>query len=113
MNVEANGLSDEDLRRFVLDRLVEDEERLAREELPLLDEAERRGRLAILRSDDGRELLLVPGETHAQRVREPVPFAEKAQWLRQEVEGSSDRSTLLLLATAYDTHNGWQEEWRT
>ena len=106
-------LTNEDLRGFVLDRLAEDEERLAREELPLLDEAESRGRLAILRSDDGRELLLVPGDAHAQRKSAPVPFAEKAQWLRQEVEGSSDRSVLLLLAAAYDTHHGWQEEWRT
>ncbi|MCE6997384.1 hypothetical protein LZG04_21640 [Saccharothrix sp. S26] len=113
MDVEPDRLSDEDLRRFVLDRLTEDEERLAREELPLLDEAERRGRLAVLRSDDGRELLLVPGEAHAQLERAPVPFAEKAQWLRKEVEGSSDRSVLLLLAAAYDTHHGWQEEWRT
>lgn len=113
MDVEPNRLSDEDLRRFVLDRLAEDEERLAREELPLLDEAERRGRLRVLRSDDGRELLLVPGEAQAQGERAPVPFQEKAQWLRKEVEGSSDRSVLLLLAAAYDTHHGWQEEWRT
>ncbi|MEV8437277.1 hypothetical protein AB0425_07885 [Actinosynnema sp. NPDC051121] len=113
MDVETNRLSDEDLRRFVLDRLAEDEERLAREELPLLDEAERRGRLRVLRSDDGRELLLVPGEAQAQGERAPVPFEEKARWLREEVEGSSDRSVLLLLASAYDTHHGWQEEWRT
>jgi hypothetical protein len=113
MDVEPNRLSDQDLRRFVLDRLTEDEERLAREELPLLDEAERRGRLRVLRSDDGRELLLVPGEAQAQGERAPVPFEEKARWLRQEVEGSSDRSVLLLLAAAYDTHHGWQEEWRT
>ncbi|PSL57453.1 hypothetical protein B0I31_102432 [Saccharothrix carnea] len=113
MDVEPNRLSDEDLRRFVLDRLAEDEERLAREELPLLDEAERRGRLAILRSDDDRELLLVPGEAHTQQQHAPVPFAEKARWLRAEVEGGSDRSALLLLAAAYETHHGWQEEWRT
>ncbi|GAB2957371.1 hypothetical protein [Saccharothrix stipae] len=113
MDVEANGLSDEDLRRFVLDRLAEDEERLAREELPLLDEAERRGRLRILRSDDGRELLLVPHEAQAQDERAPVPFAEKARWLRKEVESGLDRSVLELLAAAYDTPHGWQEEWRT
>ncbi|MEU4744814.1 hypothetical protein AB0G02_30730 [Actinosynnema sp. NPDC023658] len=113
MDVDPNGVSDEDLRRFVLDRIDEDEERLAREELPLLDEAERRGRLRILRSDDGQELLLVPGEAQAQSERAPVPFAEKAQWLRKEVEGTDDRSVLKLLAMAYDTHHGWQEEWRT
>lgn len=113
MDVEPDRLTDEDLRRFVLDRLAEDEERLAREELPLLDEAERRGRLRILRSDDGRELLLVPGDTQSLGDREPVRFEEKARWLRREVEGTSDRSLLRLLATAYDTHHGWQEEWRT
>ncbi|MEV1121241.1 hypothetical protein AB0I91_39815 [Actinosynnema sp. NPDC049800] len=113
MDVEPNRLSDVDLRRFVLDRLDEDAERLAREELPLLDEAERRGRLAILRSDDGRELLIVPGEARTADERVPVPFEEKARWLREEVEGGSDRSVLLLLAGAYDTHHGWQEEWRT
>jgi hypothetical protein len=42
-----------------------------------------------------------------------VPFEEKARWLRSEVEGTSDRSVLALLAAAYDTHHGWQEEWRT
>ncbi|MGW4110489.1 hypothetical protein ACWEFJ_06380 [Actinosynnema sp. NPDC004786] len=113
MDVEPDRLTDEDLRRFVLDRLAEDEERLAREELPLLDEAERRGRLRILRSDDGRELLLVPGDTQSLGDREPVRFDEKARWLRREVAGTSDRSLLQLLATAYDTHHGWQEEWRT
>ncbi|WP_158841231.1 hypothetical protein [Saccharothrix deserti] len=112
MDVEPNRVPDEDLRRFVLDRLAEDEERLAREQLPLLDEAERRGRLAILRSDDGRELVLVPGPAEAQDERVPVPFEEKARWLRAEVEGTSDRSVLELVAAAYDTHHGWQEEWR-
>jgi hypothetical protein len=113
MDVEPNRLSDEDLSGFVLDRLAEDEERLAREELPFLDEAERRGRLRILRSDDGRELVLVPGEAEAQDERAPVPFEEKARWLRTEIEGSPDRSVLLLLAAAYEPHHGWQEEWRT
>ncbi|MFI9011110.1 hypothetical protein ACIGNX_28135 [Actinosynnema sp. NPDC053489] len=113
MELEPDRLTDEDLRRFVLDRLAEDEERLAREELPLLDDAESRGRLRVLRSDDGRELLLVPGDTQALGDRAPVPFDEKAQWLRKEVEGTSDRSLLVLLATAYETHHGWQEEWRT
>jgi hypothetical protein len=113
MDVEPTRLTDEDLRRFVLDRLDEDEERLAREELPLLDEAERRGRFRILRSDDGRELLLVPHDTQAQDHRAQAPFAEKAEWLRKEVAGGADRTVLQLIASAYDTHHGWQEEWRT
>ncbi|NUT46524.1 MAG: hypothetical protein HOV94_04255 [Saccharothrix sp.] len=113
MDVEPNRLSDEELRRFVLDRLDEDERRLAGEELPLLDDAERRGRLHVLRTDDGRDLVLVPGDTQAIGGHAPVPFAEKARWLREEVAGTSDRSVLTLLASAYDTHHGWQEEWRT
>jgi hypothetical protein len=113
MDVEPNRLSDEDLRRFVLDRLVEDEERIEREQPPFLDEAERRGRLHILRSDDGERLVLVPGTAHAQEGRVAVPFEEKARWLRDEVEHTSDRSVLELVAAAYDTHHGWQEEWRT
>ncbi|WP_367128057.1 hypothetical protein [Saccharothrix sp. HUAS TT1] len=113
MDVEPNEPSNEDLRRFVLERLTEDEERLAGEELPLLDEAERRGRLRILRSDDGQDLVLVPGEAQAQDERAPVRFEEKAQWVRKVVEGTDDRSVLQLLAAAYDTDHGWQEEWRT
>lgn len=100
-----------DLRRFVLDRLAEDEERAAREELPLLDEAERRGRLRFLRADEGG-LLLVPSASEAQDEQAPVPFAEKAALLRDELESGADESTLRLLASAYDTHHGWQEEWR-
>ncbi|MFD1146159.1 hypothetical protein ACFQ3T_03380 [Saccharothrix hoggarensis] len=110
--MDADRLSDEDLRRFVLDRLTEDEERVAREESPLLDDAEGRGRLRVLRSDDGRELLLVPGTAHT-RDDAVVPFEEKARWLRTEVERTSDRWVLQLLAAAYDTHHRWQEEWRT
>ncbi|WP_447008163.1 hypothetical protein ACRAKI_17490 [Saccharothrix isguenensis] len=113
MDVEPNRLSDDDLRRFVLDRLTEDEELLEQEQSPLLDEAERRGRLRILRSDDGRELLLVPGSAHAQDEQVAVPFEEKARWLRDEVERTEDRSVLEMIAAAYDTHHGWQEEWRT
>lgn len=113
MDVELNRLSDDDLRRFVLDRLDEDEQRLAREEPPFLDEAERRGRLRILPTDDGEGLVLIPGEAQAQDERAPVPFEEKALWLRREVEDTADRSVLLLLAGAYDTHHAWQEEWRT
>lgn len=100
-----------DLRRFVLDRLAEDEARAAREELPLLDEAERRGRLRFLRANEGG-LLLVPGAAEAQDEQVPVPFAEKAALLRDELSADPDESTLLLVASAYDTHHGWQEEWR-
>ncbi|TDV57849.1 hypothetical protein [Actinophytocola oryzae] len=102
----------EDLRRFVLDRLAEDEARAGRDELPLLDEAERRGTLAVLRADEGG-LLLVPGPAEAQDGQPPVPFAEKAALLREEVVTGADDSTLLLLARAYETDHGWQEEWRT
>jgi hypothetical protein len=100
-----------DLRRFVLERLTEDEARAEREELPLLDEAERRGRLRFLRADEGG-LLLVPGASEAQTEQVPVPFAEKAAMLRDELAAGGDEETLRLLAGAYDTHHGWQEEWR-
>lgn len=99
----------DDLRTFVLDRLAEDEARAERAELPLLDEAERRGRLRFLRADEGG-LLLVPGAAEAPD--EQVPFAEKAALLRDELTAGTDESTLRLVASAYDTHHGWQEEWR-
>ncbi|WP_433261987.1 hypothetical protein ACQPZF_28290 [Actinosynnema sp. CS-041913] len=113
MEPEPNHTSLEDLRRFVLDRLAEDERRLAREELPALDDAERQGRLRILRSDDGRGLLLIPGPVQAREERAPVAFDDKLRLLRVEVEATSDAALLRLLAGAYDTHHGWQEEWRT
>ncbi|WP_232837280.1 hypothetical protein [Lentzea terrae] len=100
------------LRRYVLNRLDEDEQRLAEEKLPLLDEAERRGRLRIIRSDDGSGLLLLPGPIQAPTERVPVPFPEKFALLRTEVEQTSDEALLRLLAAAYDTHHDWQEEWR-
>ncbi|MDX8049957.1 hypothetical protein SK571_11245 [Lentzea sp. BCCO 10_0798] len=105
-------MNNEELRRFVLDRLTEDEQRLARDELPLLDEAEGRGRLRITRSDDGSGLLLLPGPIQAAEERNPVPFPEKLPQLRTEVENSDDEALLRLLAEAYDTHHDWQEEWR-
>lgn len=101
----------EDLRRFVLDRLAEDQARADRGELPLLDDAERRGRLRFLRADEGG-LLLVPGASEAQDEQVPVPFTEKAALLRDELVSGTDESTVRLLASAYDTHHGWQEEWR-
>ena len=59
----------------MLARLAEDEQRLAEGELPYLDEAERRGRLRIIRTDDGKGLLLLSGQVPQERV--PVPFNEK------------------------------------
>ncbi|MCR3752056.1 hypothetical protein [Lentzea californiensis] len=105
-------MDNEELRRFVLDQLTEDEQRLARGELPLLDEAEDRGRLRITRSDDGSGLLLLPGPIQAAEERNPVPFPEKLTQLRTEVEHSDDQAVLRLLAAAYDTDHDWQEEWR-
>jgi hypothetical protein len=100
----------DELRRFVLDRLDEDEKRLAQEKLPLLDEAESRGRLRVARSDDGAGLLLLPGPVQAPA--DLVPFPEKVALLRDEVERTDDVATLRLLAGAFDTHHDWQEEWR-
>jgi len=103
-------MNTDELRHFVLERLDEDELRLAEEKLPLLDEAEGKGRLRIIRSDDGSGLLLLPGPMQA--TQEPVPFPEKFPLLRTEVEQTRDEALLRLLAAAYDTHHGWQEEWR-
>ncbi|SDG57073.1 hypothetical protein SAMN05216553_109131 [Lentzea fradiae] len=103
-------MNTDELRRFVLDRLDEDEARLARDELPLLDEAEAGGKLRIARSDDGAGLLLLPGPTQAPT--DPVPFPEKVAVLRAEVAQTDDDAALRLLANAFDTHHDWQEEWR-
>ncbi|WP_434443453.1 hypothetical protein [Lentzea sp. E54] len=105
-------MNTDELRQFVLDRLDEDERRLADDQLPLLDEAEGRGRLRITRSDDGTGLLLLPGPIQAAEERHPVPFGEKVALLRAEVEHTSDEAVLRLLAEAFDTHHDWQEEWR-
>jgi hypothetical protein len=100
-----------ELRQFVLDGLAEDERRLGEGELPLLDEAERRGRLQFLRADEGG-LLLVPGTGELAEERAAIPFEEKAALLREELAAEADEPTLRLLANAYDIHHGWQEEWR-
>lgn len=105
-------MNTDELRRFVLDRLDEDEQRLADDKLPLLDDAEGEGRLRIMRSDDGQGLLLLPGPVQAAEERVPVPFPEKVAALRTEVEQTGDESMLRLLAAAYDTHHAWQKEWR-
>ena len=100
----------EELGQFVLARLTEDEQRLAEGELPYLDEAERRGRLRIIRTDDGRGLLLVPGQVPQEPV--PVPFSERAEFIRREVKSQQDENALRLLASAYENHSAWLEEWR-
>ncbi|WP_197287969.1 hypothetical protein [Nocardia sp. NRRL S-836] len=105
-------MTTDELRRFVLDRLDEDERRAADEELPMLDDAERRGRLRIVRSDDGSGLLLLPGPVQAAEERATVPFREKADLLRTEVEQTDDEAVLRLVASAYNEHHDWQEEWR-
>jgi hypothetical protein len=105
-------MNTDELRRFVLDRLDEDEQRLAHEKLPLLDEAETEGRLRVVRSDDGTGLLLVPGPVQAAEEQVTVPFLEKAAALRTEVGRTDDEAMLRLLAAAYDTHHAWQKEWR-
>jgi hypothetical protein len=98
-----------ELGEFVLARLAEDEQRLAAGELPYLDEAERRGRLRIIRTDDGKGLLLVSGQVPQERV--PVPFPEKAEFIRREVNNQQDENALRMLAAAYETHSDWLEEW--
>jgi hypothetical protein len=99
-----------ELQEFVLARLAEDEQRLAEGKLPYLDEAERRGRLRIIRTDDGRGLLLVPGQVPQEPA--PVPFSERAEFIRREVNNQHDENALRLLASAYETHSAWLEEWR-
>lgn len=102
----------DDLSGFVLARLADDERRLAAGELPHLDEAERRGRLRIMRTDDQQGLLLVGGPVQAREERVPIPFPEKAAFLRQEADRQHDEATLGLVASAYDAHPDWREEWR-
>ena len=101
-----------DLSSFVLARLSDDERRYEAGELPQLDEAERRGRIRIMRTDDGAGLLMAadPVETREERV--PVPFPEKADYLRREAEDTADEDMLRLVASVYDTHADWHERWR-
>jgi hypothetical protein len=102
----------DDLSSFVLARLADDEQRLRAGELPHLDEAERRGRLRIMRTDDQQGLLLVAGPVQAREDRVPVPFLEKAAFLRKEVHRQHDEATLGLVASVYDAHPDWREDWR-
>ncbi|WP_019816346.1 DUF6221 family protein [Saccharomonospora saliphila] len=100
-----------ELREFVLARLDDDEQRFADGILPALDEAERRGRLRVLHSDDGSGLLLMPGPIEAQEERVPVPFPEKVAHLRREIEERADDETARLLASVYAGHPDWRGEW--
>jgi hypothetical protein len=102
-----------DLSAFVLSRLDDDAARYEQGVLPQLDEAERRGRLRILRAGEteGR-LLLAPGPVQAPDERVPVPFPEKSAYLRKEATDQQDPNLLGLVASVYDTHPDWQENWR-
>lgn len=97
---------------FVLARLAEDEDRCNDGILPQLDEAERLGRLRIMRASDGSGLLLSADPVEAQEERAPVPFPEKAAYIRQEIRDRRDETMLGLVASAYDRHPDWQERWR-
>jgi hypothetical protein len=104
-----------ELDRFVLTRLEEDEQLVRAGQLPLLDEAERRGRLRIMhaRGDDGQEgLLLAAGPLASIEERRPVPFAEKAEFLRREIRDRHDDASVKLIASVYEAHPQWREEWR-
>ena len=101
-----------DLSSFVLARLADDQRRFEAGELPLLDEAERRGRIRIMPSSDGTGLLLAADPVEAREERAPVPFPEKVTHLRREAEDQADKDMLGLVASVYDTHPDWQEQWR-
>jgi hypothetical protein len=100
------------LDEFVLARLAEDEERVRAGELPLLDEAERRGRLRIMHAHGGAGLLLAGGPVEAMEDRQPVPFAEKAEFLRREIRDAHDDASVKLVASVYEAHPDWQDGWR-
>jgi hypothetical protein len=103
------------LDEFVLARLAEDEERVRTGELPLLDEAERHGWLRIMhaRAADGQEgLVLAAGPLASIEERRPVPFAEKAEFLRREIRDRHDDASVKLIASVYEAHPQWREEWR-
>jgi hypothetical protein len=99
-----------ELVAFVSARLDDDERRFAERELPFLDEAERRGRIRVLRTDDGVGLLVAADPVGTPS--EPVPFPEKAAFLRREAGDGRDEDVLRLVAAVYDTHPEWREDWR-
>jgi hypothetical protein len=102
-----------DLSDFVLARLDDDERRFHAGELPHIDEAERRGRIRIMPTTDRSGLLLAADPVQAQEERVPVPFPEKVAFLRDEARSQQDKNMLGLIASVYDTHPDWREEWRT
>ncbi|MEV4316739.1 hypothetical protein [Actinocrispum sp. NPDC049592] len=102
----------DDLTGFVLARLAEDEQRFDRGELPLLDEAERRGRIRIMPTDDGVGLLIAADPVENPEERIPVPFRDKLALLRGEASTMRDKDTLKLVASVYDAHPDWREDWR-
>jgi hypothetical protein len=112
LRVAGSLVGMDDLCGFVLARLADDEQRLRAGELPYLDEAERRGRLRIMRTDDKQGLLLVAGPIQTQEERVPVPFPEKAAFLRAEAGRQRDKAMLGLVASVYDAHPDWREDWR-
>src|SRR5947209_19137692 len=71
---DSDGADMADLNDFVLDRLADDERRFEAGELPYIDEAERPGRLRIMRTYDPRSLLLVGGRAQATADGVPAPF---------------------------------------
>jgi len=100
------------LDEFVLARLTEDEERVEAGELPFLEEAERRGRLRFMHADGGAGLLLAAGPVEAMTERRPVPFPEKAEFIRREIRDQHDDASVKLVASVYEAHPEWREEWR-
>jgi hypothetical protein len=102
----------DELVAFIRARLDDDEQRFTRRELPHLDEAERRGRIRIMRSDDGPGLLVTGDPVEAPEERVPVPFPEKASFLRRETQDERDEDVLRLVGAVYDTHPDWREVWR-
>ncbi|RZQ64567.1 hypothetical protein [Amycolatopsis suaedae] len=101
-----------ELRAFVLARIADDEQRFRNGELPALDEAERRGRIRVMRSSSGAGLLLVAGPVQVPEERIPVPFPEKAGLIREEAESFDDIALLKLVASVYAAHPDWQREWQ-
>lgn len=101
-----------ELANFVLARLADDERRYEAGELPLLDEAERHGRIRIMPSATGAGVLLSADPVQAREERAPVPFPEKVGHLRAEAEGLADKDMLGLIASVYDSHPDWREQWR-
>jgi hypothetical protein len=101
-----------ELSGFVLARLAEDEQRFDAGELPYLDEAERRGRIRIMPTDDGAGLLVAADPVEAPEERVPVPFPDKVAFLRGEAKLQQDKDVLGLVASVYDAHPDWRDEWR-